>query len=123
MLMTMPAYFSPIIIRTLGYSPIQTQLLSVPPWASAFVLAMVTAAASDRLRTRYVFIVGLVALALTGFAILLVVHDHQHLQYAALFLAASGNFSAMPIIVCWPNMNGECRPCVRNPSVHRRKAS
>ncbi|KAI0707687.1 MFS general substrate transporter [Earliella scabrosa] len=99
------AYFSPTIIRTLGYSPIETQLLSVPPWAFAFMLSMGTAAASDRLQMRYVFVLGLGALALAGFVILLVVHDNKPLQYAALFLAVGGNFSAMPIIVCWPNMN------------------
>ena len=71
------------------------------------MLAMGTAAASDRLRMRYVFVLGLCMLALAGFVILLVVHDNKPLQYAALFLAVGGNFSAMPIIVCWPNMNGE----------------
>lgn len=54
---------------------------------------------------RFAFIVGSLAIALTGFIILLVVHDNKHLQYAALFLAASGNFTAMPIIVCWTNTN------------------
>jgi hypothetical protein len=34
------AYFSPAIIKSYGYSPIQTQLHSVPPWAAAFAFAM-----------------------------------------------------------------------------------
>jgi hypothetical protein len=34
------AYFSPGIIQDFGYSPIQTQLHSVPPWAAAFGFAM-----------------------------------------------------------------------------------
>ena len=68
---------------------------------------MAVAAASDRLRVRYVFIVAMIALSLAGFATLLAVHDNRRVQYAALYLVACGNYSAMPIVVCWPNMNRE----------------
>ncbi len=101
------AYFAPTIIQTLGYSPIRTQLLSAPPWACSCVLAMLTATLSDRLRRRFVFILVSLTLALTGFTILLVVHDRAHLQYGALYLASMGYFTAMPIVLCWPNMNCE----------------
>ncbi|KAI0807648.1 MFS general substrate transporter [Fomes fomentarius] len=99
------AYFAPTIIQSLGYGSIHTQLLSVPPWACAFALAMLAATLSDWLRMRFVFVLGTVAVSLTGFVILLVVHDNKHLQYAALFLAAMGTYSAMPIVVCWFNTN------------------
>ena len=89
----------------MGYGAIRTQLFSVPPWACAFALAMLTATFSDWLRMRFVFIVATITVSLTGFIILLVVHDNKHLQYAALFLAAMGTYSAMPIIVCWFNTN------------------
>ena len=105
---TPEAYFAPSIIQSLGYGAIRTQLLSVPPCACAFALAMLTATASDWLRMRFAFIVGTIAVSLTGFIILLTVHDNRHLQYAALFLAAMGTYSAMPIIVCWFNTNCEC---------------
>ena len=68
---------------------------------------MLSATASDWLRMRFAFIVGKIAVSLTGFIILLVVHDDRHLQYPALFLAAMGTYSAMPIIVCWFNTNCE----------------
>ncbi|KAI0807684.1 MFS general substrate transporter [Fomes fomentarius] len=99
------AYFAPTIIQTLGYSPIRTQLLSAPPWACSFVLAMLTATLSDRLRRRFVFIIVSLTVALAGFTILLVVHDRTHLQYGALYLASAGYVTAMPIVLCWPNMN------------------
>ncbi|RDX56433.1 MFS general substrate transporter [Lentinus brumalis] len=99
------AYFAPTIIQSLGYGAIRTQLLSVPPWACAFALAMLSATFSDWLRMRYVFVLATTAVSITGFIILLVVHDNRHLQYAALFLAAMGTYSAMPIIVCWFNTN------------------
>jgi hypothetical protein len=75
------------------YNPIQTQLHSVPPWAVAFVFSMAIAVCSDKLRHRF------------GFAILISVHDKTSVQYVGLFLVASGAYTAMPIIVCWFNMN------------------
>ncbi|KAK7696635.1 hypothetical protein QCA50_001293 [Cerrena zonata] len=99
------AYFAPAIIQSLGHGTIQTQLLSVPPWATAFGLSMFIAIISDYTKHRYVFTLLPTLLGLVGFIILLTVHNNNHLQYAALFLAASGVYSAMPIIVCWFNTN------------------
>ncbi|OBZ68954.1 hypothetical protein A0H81_11047 [Grifola frondosa] len=99
------AYFAPTIIQGLGHTSIRTQLLSVPPWACAFALAMITATASDYFKHRFTFVMIPIAVALTGFIILLVEHHNTKLQYAALFLAAMGTYSAMPIVVCWFNTN------------------
>ncbi|PVH94135.1 MFS general substrate transporter [Periconia macrospinosa] len=99
------AYFSPAIIQSYGYSPIQTQLHSVPPWAAAFGFAMVIAWFSDRLKHRFLFAIFPICVCISGFAILLVVHNHRSVQYAALFLIAMGAYTAMPVIVCWFNMN------------------
>ncbi|KJZ79475.1 hypothetical protein HIM_00944 [Hirsutella minnesotensis 3608] len=99
------AYFSPFIIRGYGYDPIQTQLHSVPPWAVAFVFSLFVAFVSDRLRHRFVFAVLSIFICIVGFAILIAVGNHRNLQYAALFLFATGAYTAMPIIVCWFNMN------------------
>ncbi|KAF4584158.1 putative transporter [Ophiocordyceps camponoti-floridani] len=99
------AYFSPFIISGYGYSPVQTQLHSVPPWAAAFVTAMVVAYLSDRMRHRFVFALVSILVCITGFGILVGVSHHRDLQYAALFLFAAGAYTAMPIIVCWFNMN------------------
>ncbi|KAI8934252.1 hypothetical protein NX059_008998 [Plenodomus lindquistii] len=99
------AYFSPTIIRSYGYSPIQTQLYSVPPWAAAFGFSMVLAWFSDRFKHRFLFAIFAICVAIVGFAILISVHDNRSVQYGALFLVTSGAYSAMPIIVCWFNMN------------------
>ncbi|KAK3072229.1 High-affinity nicotinic acid transporter [Teratosphaeriaceae sp. CCFEE 6253] len=99
------AYFAPGIIKSYGYSPIQTQLHSVPPWAAAFGLAMLVATLSDVVQLRAPFAIGCICIAIAGFSILTTVHDNRPLQYAALFLVAMGAYSAMPIIVCWFNMN------------------
>ncbi|KAL6250805.1 High-affinity nicotinic acid transporter [Rhinocladiella similis] len=99
------AYFAPTIIKTYGYSPIQTQLHSVPPWAAAFGFSMLVAVFSDRLRHRFLFSILPICIAIAGFAILMNVHHNTHTEYAALFLITSGTYSAMPIIVCWFTMN------------------
>lgn len=99
------AYFSPAILQTYGYSRIQTQLHSVPPWAAAFGFSMLVAYLSDRLRHRFLFTIVPICVCITGFAILISVHDNLDLQYGALFLVAMGAYTAMPVIVCWFNMN------------------
>lgn len=99
------AYFSPSIIQGFGYSPIQTQLHSVPPWAAAFGFSMAIAWLSDRFKHRFLFAIFPICVCITGFAILITVHNHRDIQYAALFLVAMGAYTAMPVIVCWFNMN------------------
>ncbi|OCH93577.1 MFS general substrate transporter [Obba rivulosa] len=99
------AYFAPTIIQSLGHGNIQTQLLSVPPWACSFAFSMLVATASDSLRHRFLFVLFPTAVTLAGFLILLVEHHNTHVQYAALFLAVMGTYSAIPVIVCWFNTN------------------
>jgi MFS family permease len=99
------AFFSPTIISTYGYSAIETQLHSVPPWACAFAFAMLIAFASDYTRHRFAFTILPIGVALAGFAILLAEHHNRHVEYAALFLITMGTYSAMPVVVCWFNMN------------------
>jgi predicted MFS family arabinose efflux permease len=99
------AFFAPTILSTYKYSPIQTQLHSVPPWACAFAFAMIIASVSDLARHRFLLALFPIAVAITGFGILIAVHDNRGLEYAALFLVAMGAYSAMPVIVCWFNMN------------------
>ncbi|TFK45294.1 MFS transporter [Heliocybe sulcata] len=99
------AYFAPTIIKNLGYTSIQAQLHSVPPWATAFFFAMLTAALSDRLQHRWLFSVFTALLALAGFAILIAVHGNVHAEYAALFLITCGAYTSMPLLVCWFNTN------------------
>jgi predicted MFS family arabinose efflux permease len=99
------AYFAPTIIQSYHYSAIQTQLRSVPPWVAAFAFSMLVAVLSDWCRHRFLFAIGPICISIAGFAILLNVHDHVNVQYAALFLICMGTYSAMPVIVCWFNMN------------------
>ncbi|WDK18527.1 major facilitator superfamily transporter [Colletotrichum graminicola] len=99
------AYFAPGIFQTYGYGPIQTQLHSVPPWVVAFVLSMTFAFFSDRTRHRFGFAIAAICVAIVGYGILISIHDNTPVQTFGLYAVASGSYTAMPIIVCWFNMN------------------
>ncbi|KAJ5601239.1 hypothetical protein N7510_010773 [Penicillium lagena] len=99
------AYFSPTIIESYGYSPLQTQLHSVPPLAVAFFLSLGIAYVSDRLRHRYLFVIFNLLIAIAGVAILLNKHYSMKLEYGALFLVVFGPYCGMPVALCWFTMN------------------
>ncbi|KUJ08327.1 putative allantoate permease [Mollisia scopiformis] len=99
------AYFTPTIIRTYGYSVVQTQLHSVPPVAAAMVLCLITAYLSDRAKVRSPFIAFGIALTVSGLSILMTVHHNLAVEYAGICLVAMGTFSSGAVIVCWYVMN------------------
>ncbi|THH00402.1 hypothetical protein EW026_g2123 [Hermanssonia centrifuga] len=99
------AYFSPTIIQGLGHTAITTQLLSIPPYFAAFVFGMIISAISDRLHHRFAFTMLGICIAIVGFSILFSVHNHTNVEYGALFLAAIGTYTAMPLALCWYSMN------------------
>ncbi|KAF2831055.1 MFS general substrate transporter [Ophiobolus disseminans] len=102
------AYFIPTIVSTYGYTPIQAQLHSIPPWAAAFGLSMTMAYASDKTKRRFPFIIFNLLLALAGVITLFKYQGaNNHARYGALCLYAMGVFSAVPIIICWFIMNLE----------------
>jgi len=99
------AYFAPTIIKTLGYTTVQTQLHTVPPVAAALALCLLLAYFSDLSRLRLPYILLGQLLVITGLAILLSVHHSFKTQYFAIHLVAMGAFAAGPVIVCWYVMN------------------
>ena len=99
------AYFAPTVIQTYHYSPVETQLHSVPPFAAAFFFALLVATLSDITAHRFFFAFIPTLLALAGTAMLFTIHHKTHTEYAALFLVAMGTYTAMPIVICWVAMN------------------
>ena len=66
---------------------------------------MLIAYLSDLTKHRFLFTLFPISISIAGFSILLAVHTNPNLQYAALFLVTSGTYSAMPVVVCWFNLN------------------
>jgi hypothetical protein len=73
---------------------------------------MSIAVLSDRIRHRFVFTLFPSIIAIVGFAILFHVHNNSNLQYGALFLAAAGAYSSMPVILGWFSSNREFLPSI-----------
>lgn len=100
------AFFVPSILRSFGYSPIGSQVHSIPVWAVAAFAAFTTGWLSDRLRHRFLFIVFGTMLSMIGYAILLGQrHWHQkeqeHVRYMAVFFATVGTQIAQPVVLIW----------------------
>ena len=100
-------YFAPAIVQSLGHSAIRAQLLSVPPYACAFVVGMTVAWASDYFKHRFLFALVSAILSLAGFIVMLTGPTNTNLEYAMLFLGAVGAYTGMPLVLCWYSMNGE----------------
>ncbi|KAK8021843.1 hypothetical protein PG990_006981 [Apiospora arundinis] len=101
------AYFTPTIVKTLGYSVVQTQLHSVPPFAAALGLCLVLAYLSDRTGNHLFFVQFSATILITGLAILMTTHGNFSAQYAGICLVCMGAFSAAPSVICWYIMNLE----------------
>ncbi|KAI1073453.1 putative allantoate permease [Whalleya microplaca] len=101
------AYFTPTIVKTLGYSVIQTQLHSVPPFAAALGMCLVLAYLSDKTDNRLPYVLFPGALLIAGLAILMTIHANFSVQYAGLCLVCMGAFGAGPTVICWYLMNLE----------------
>ncbi|KAI0841291.1 putative allantoate permease [Hypoxylon sp. FL0890] len=101
------AYFTPTIVQTLGYSLIQTQLHSVPPFAAALGMCLVLAYLSDQTDSRLPYVLFSGVLLISGLSILMTIHNNFSVQYAGLCLVSMGANGAGSIVICWYLMNLE----------------
>jgi hypothetical protein len=83
--------FLPTIIRSLGYSSVKAQLLTVPPNMSAFF-------------TRGPFMLGGCTLAIIGY-IMLIASTQPLTQYGGTFFVAAGIFPCSPLVMGWLTNN------------------
>lgn len=98
--------FTPTIVRGFGWSALRTQVMTIPIYVTAGVCCIVIALLSDRARHRYSFAVGMFSTALIGYAILLrSATVSTDIRYMAIFFAAAGSLTALPISIAWTNNN------------------
>ena len=107
--------FLPTIIKELGYTAAQAQLLTVPPYAVAFTLTLTAAILSERLKLRAPFIMASSGLAIIGYIILLT-ETRPGVAYFGTILAAGGIYPAVAIVVTWPanNVSGQTKRATAN---------
>jgi MFS family permease len=87
--------FIPSIVRGLGYSPISTQLHTVPVYVAAAGFAFVVGVASDKTKMRTPWALMSIIVGVVGFSFLQSTLQQSHTRYGFLFLATMGVFSAI----------------------------
>lgn len=117
--MSLPLYtlslFLPTIIKELGFTAAQAQLLTVPPYAVAFVLTLTVAILSEKLKKRAPFIMASSSLAAIGYIILLS-DTKSGVSYFGTILAAAGIYPSVAIVLSWPanNVSGQTKRATAN---------
>ncbi|KAL9050802.1 MAG: hypothetical protein Q9162_006423 [Coniocarpon cinnabarinum] len=92
--------FLPTIIRDLGYSRVNAQLLTVPPNFAAFLVVPAVGYISDRYGVRGPFMLCGLLLALIGY-LMLISTGKPHINYGGTFFVASGIFPTSPLVMGW----------------------
>lgn len=117
--LSLPLYtlslFLPSIITGLGYTAAQAQLLSVPPYAVAFILTITLAVLSEKYRRRAPFVLGSSCLAILGY-ILLLSDKRPGVSYLGTIFAAGGIYPSVALILAWPanNVSGQTKRAIAN---------
>ncbi|KAK2737423.1 hypothetical protein FQN57_007513 [Myotisia sp. PD_48] len=98
------AYFSPVIIRGMGYSASMANLMSAPPTIFSCFAALFTSWAADRFRIRAPFIVFQCLLGITG--LMLVAYGQSNgVRYFGMFLGKAGCQGNVPAILAYQTNN------------------
>ncbi|KAF3069378.1 hypothetical protein CFAM422_007457 [Trichoderma lentiforme] len=110
---------APTIISNLGYTAAKAQLLTIPPYALAFVTTVVVAIASEKLGKRAVFLAGSSLTAAIGYIILLANTDpvaRPGVSYLGTFFAAAGIYPSTALVLSWPaiNVSGQTKRAIAN---------
>lgn len=101
------SFSAPTIIRGLGYSSAQAQLLTIPIYFVGACSTVIFARLSDRRRKRWVFIVIPFSIALIGFiGVLAIPHPRlPGLTYFFLFFITSGLYPSIIGCISWVGNN------------------
>ncbi len=113
--MCMPVYsvalFLPSIIAGLAkWTRSQSQLLTVPVYATATIWVVSSAILSDRLKRRWAFMIVDQLLRLVGI-VLNITYPSAGVRYFGMFLLASGSYAGLATSVAWlsNNLSGQTR--------------
>lgn len=99
-------FFTPTILRQLGWTSIHAQAMSIPIWLFAAICALITAVLSDRTKHRFWFIIAGCLVTTVGYAIMFAMLDVPvGARYFALFVVLGGGWIAQPITVGWLQNN------------------
>ncbi|KAK9447748.1 major facilitator superfamily domain-containing protein [Limtongia smithiae] len=98
--------FAPTIVSGLDYTGLQAQLFTVPPYACAYVVSVITSFTADRYNQRALHSFG--GLFVGGVCFLVqacLPDDAFKARYAMLCVGASGAFACIPPLLGWLSGN------------------
>lgn len=100
------SFFTPTILKQLGWTSVRAQILTIPIYAFSVVATIIVAFWSDRLRHRYIFAMLGILLATIGYGIFLAQeYVPVSARYIAVFLVAAGANITQPVVLVWLNNN------------------
>lgn len=97
----------PTIVKNLGYTSSTAQLLTVPIYVTAAVLAVVFAYISDRVGKRSPFIIVFLCIMVVGFSMCIATDPSEKpgVVYAGVFLIACSIYPSFPGNISWLSNN------------------
>ncbi|KAI9900959.1 hypothetical protein N3K66_005221 [Trichothecium roseum] len=93
-------YFFPSIVQTLGYSRVETLLLTAPPYFASCIYAILNSWHSGRTGERCFHIVTGCCISIVGQILSTATHN-LGARYFAMFLQAVGSFSVFQLVLSW----------------------
>ncbi|KAF1850771.1 high-affinity nicotinic acid transporter [Cucurbitaria berberidis CBS 394.84] len=98
------ALFLPTIVKGMGYTANEAQLMTVPPYVCACFFTIGASWYADRIRKRGIFLMGFQLVAIAGFS-MLAATAKPSVQYAGTVLAAIGIYPQIPLGMAWNSGN------------------
>ncbi|KAH7137457.1 MFS transporter [Dactylonectria estremocensis] len=98
--------FTPSLTKGLGFDSFKAQLMTVPPYAAAFVVTIVLSFYCDKYERRAATTIGLMLVGAAGFIASACLSPTAYsARYACLVIAACGTFATIPILLGWLSAN------------------
>ncbi|KAJ9056085.1 hypothetical protein DSO57_1036679 [Entomophthora muscae] len=98
------ALLMPTIVNSFGFSPVKTMILTIPPYAIAFLFSLAVAAHSDYKKERGYHIVACSLFASVCFLLLVLLKTLVQ-KYILLIFVTSGTGATLSIVLSWSNNN------------------
>ncbi|KAK7744055.1 hypothetical protein SLS53_003572 [Cytospora paraplurivora] len=99
--------FLPTIVKNLGYTSSTAQLMTVPIYVTAAILAVVFAYISDRVGKRSPFIIAFLCIMIIGFAMCISTDPAKNprVTYGGVFIIACAIYPSFPGNITWLSNN------------------
>ncbi|OOQ85003.1 putative pantothenate transporter [Penicillium brasilianum] len=96
--------FLPTIIKDIGYSSIQAQGLSAPPYLASYFVCIASSFLSDKVKNRSYFLSALSTIGAIGYLVQALVKTSS-VRYFATYLICGGVFPAVALTFTWVTDN------------------